>query len=153
MSLCGVAVSRDLGVLISRSSDKDFLHMFNRALALRLTTGVAVKKKAYSMSSIMLSRFNARLRVLFHPLLMTKDYLINGAKLGFSPWTHITSMMRRAIIRSLHVASNVFVRLLGCGAICAGGWNQVISSYLGSMWGIGVTLAPIGSATQKSLPT
>ena len=43
------------------------------------------KKKAYSMSSIMLSRFNARLRVLFHPLLMTKDYLINGAKLGFSP--------------------------------------------------------------------
>ena len=32
----------------------------------------------------------------------------------------LTSMTRRGIIRSLHVASNVFVRLLGCGAICAG---------------------------------
>ena len=85
------------------------------------------------MSSIMLSRFNARLRVLFHPLLSTKDILFNGVKLGFSLGTHITSMIRRAIIRSLHVASNVFVRLLGCGAICAGGWNQVISSYLVSM--------------------
>ena len=45
MSLCGVAVSRDLGVLISRSSDKDFFHMFNRALALRSTTEVAVRRK------------------------------------------------------------------------------------------------------------
>ena len=153
INLCGVAVSRDMGVVIASSSDRESLHMYNRALALRLTTEATVRRKAYSMSLIELSRTNARLRDMFNPLLTTKDILVNGANSGFAPWTHITFMIRRAINSSLHVASNVFVKLLGCGGICAGGWNQVISSNLGSMWSMGVAFTPIGSATVVSLPT
>jgi hypothetical protein len=70
----GVAVSRDLGVVIPSSSGRESLHMFNQALALRLKTEATFRRMAYSMSLIDLSRTNARLRDLFNPLLRNERY-------------------------------------------------------------------------------